>query len=392
MGSFTSQVQDLRRLLRQPVLFIWACFIMAIPFYVVRGGLPQPGDALIFILVPLALVPWNGRLEPAKRRIFRPLLQFTIWVCLVDIAWAVILWRGQKNMLFPLYYLYNAAIFLVVLVLHRKYGEAFLRLTVQVVFASVVVQVLASFFRTGGGSRHAVFFDNPNQLGYYALISACVIALTTKRLKIKLLWSAIGLTFCAYLAVLSASRSALAGIGLLVVLLMFSNPRVIIVATLAATTLTLLGSSVETSLDAIEARITETRNPNMTFWEQRGYDRIWNNKEYLLIGASEGNNQRFADSTAIGSAEIHSSAGTVLFSYGLIGTALFVAFLWRVLRGTTRRMQIMVAPVLFYWVAHQGLRFTMLWILLGVFALLKQSATKTAAKPARPPQPLGVAA
>lgn len=386
MGSFSSRIQDLRRLLRHPPLFIWACFVLAFPFYVVRGGLPQPGDALIFVLVPFALAGWNGRLEPMKRRIFRPLLQFTAWVVIVDVAWAAILWRGEKNLLFPLYYMYNAAVFLVVLVLHRRFGEAFLRLTVQLVFASVILQVIASFFRAGGGSRHSLFFDNPNQLGYYALISACVIALTTRRLKIALVWASLGLTSCAYLALLSASRSALAGIGLLVVLLFFSNPRVIIVATLAAGALMLVGSSVETSLDAIQARLTESRNPNMTFWEQRGYDRIWNNKEDLVIGAGEGNNQRFADSTAIGAAEIHSSAGTVLFSYGLIGTALFVTFIWRVLRGTTRRMQIMVSPVLFYWVAHQGLRFTMLWILLGVFVLLKHAVPRAAAMPARPPQ------
>ena len=370
MPPATRSPQRLRRLLRQPALFIWSCYVLSIPFYILPAGLPQPGDALVLVLVPVVLLRWKGRLSAVSNEAFRALVFFTVWVCVVDLVWGLILWNFGKNVLFPFYYLYNLFIFLTVLVLYERHGESFLRLTVQLVYASIGLLVVASIFHRGAGSRHALYFDNPNQLGYYALLAACTIAILRRRLRISILKSGLGLTMCAYLALLSASRSALAGIVLLVVLLTFANPRLILVACLAALSLSVLGP-VDQSFDTVEERISENRNPNLDFFEQRGYDRIWNNKEYLLVGASEGNNHRFTSTTAIGGAEIHSSVGTVLFSYGLLGMGFFLYFLWAVIRGAYVRPVLMLLPAMFYWVAHQGLRFTMLWIVLALFVALK---------------------
>lgn len=367
-------------LLRHPVMVVWSLYVLLIPFYVVKGGLPQPGDLLIVFLVPMSLVGWSGRLGKYSVRAFRPLMWFTLWVVLVSGAWALILFQFGKNLLFPLYYIYNAAFFFSALVLHQRFGVRFLRLTVYLVFISISIQVAASFV-IGGGARNQLFFSNPNQLGYYALLSACVIASTSKRLGIGLLKSSIGLTACGYLAVLSASRSSVSGILFLIVLLLFSNPRVLIVAGLAAASLTLLDSPIDSSFETLQKRVAEDRMPNNTFWEQRGYDRIYNNKRYVLLGAAEGNFSRFAASTALGSAEIHSSAGTLLFCYGIPGVLLFAAFLYQLFRGAQVRFALMLMPALLYSAAHQGLRFTMLWVLFALYCALKDAAGKAPAPP-----------
>ncbi|MBA3538042.1 MAG: hypothetical protein H0T79_00290 [Deltaproteobacteria bacterium] len=385
--SMVAALKQILQLCRQPALAIWVLYIVLSPFYVVHGGLPQPGDALIFLLVPVALIRWSGRLERTSVHAMQPLLWFTYWVCLVNLGWAIYIARFSIDLIYSFYYIYNTALFLAVLVMYQRWKNAFLKLTVQIVFFTVLFQVAASFV-IRGGTRNALFFSNPNQLGYYALLSGCILVLTQRQLGAGLVRSSIGLTGCAYLAVLSASRSALSGIALLAVLLFFSNPRVFITAAIVAIMLTFAGGPLSNSVDALSRRFSENRAPDKSFFEQRGYDRIWSNKEYLLTGAGEGNTARFAETTAIGLGEIHSSAGTVLFSYGMVGVALFLAFIWRVLRGAPLRSSLILLPPLIYGFAHQGLRFTMLWVLLAIFVALKGPAKALASKKSSTPPEL----
>jgi len=363
-------------LLREPRLLMWALYIVLIPFYVVPSGLPQPGDMLVVLIFPLALLGWNGRMNRQSLRAFRALVWFTVWVVAVNLTWAVILWSWGRDLLPPAFYVYNTAIFFSVLLLHHRFGDSFLRLTLYSVFAITMFQVAASFVYRQDSFRGSLFFSNPNQLGYFALLAACVISLLQARLKFGRLNSGIGLTGCAYLALLSASRSALVGVALLLVLLLFSNPRMIVVGCLFAAGLVFAGDTFTQAFDTSQARFVERRESKHGFFEGRGYDRLWAHKEYLLLGAGEGNVDRFAETTAIGKMEIHSSAGTILFSYGLVGTILFIWFLWRVIRGAQYRAILMLVPPLLYTVAHQGMRFTLLWVLLALFAIVKTPEPK----------------
>jgi len=262
------------KILRSPVLILWGLFILLIPFYVVKGGLPQPGDALVLILVPVVLFGWNGRLERRSLFAFRALVWFTLWVTLVDLAWAAILNKWGFDTIFPVYYIYNAAIFLTALVLYERHRDAFITLTLNALFVSVVMQVTISIVYRRGSFRSSLFFDNPNQLGYYALLVACIIALTHRRARFGLVKTGIGLTACGYLALLSASRAAAAGIALLVVLQVFSNPRVIATATVTALVVMLVSGGASNAFDSLQERVVQDRSPNLSFFEQRGYDRI----------------------------------------------------------------------------------------------------------------------
>lgn len=376
---------ELRRLLRRPTIILWSLFILLVPFYVVHNGLPQPGDLLILVLFPVTLSGWNGRLHRSSRLSFRPLVWFTLWVCVVELFWILVLGDFTLDLLFPAYYLYNAMIFLTALVLFQRFGEPFLRLTLYLFLGSVLFQVLASGAFSQSAQRGMLFFSNPNQLGYYALLAGCIIALLQRRVGLGLIKSSIGLTGCAYLAVLSASRSAAAGILLLFALLVVSNPRILAVGTAIVVALMLLGNPVSEATDGLQQRVTEDRNSQLTFFEQRGYDRIWANPEYLGFGAGEGANERFADSTAIGAAEIHSSAGTILFSYGIVGMGFLVFFVSCLVRGAPFRASFMLIPPLIYTFAHQGLRFTTLWVLLALFAAIKTPPLSPASSPSGQP-------
>jgi hypothetical protein len=364
-----------RGLSRNPALVVWCSFVLLIPVYVVTSGLPQPSDALIVLLVPMVLYGWNGKLERENVRILRALMWFTLWVVIVNYGWAAVLgrWGRLKDFLIhPLYYLFNAAVLFGALLLARRDRDRFLRITVEIVFATIVIQVAASFYFRTNLYRETIFFNSPNQLGYYALLAACLFAMTQRPLGISRLRSSIAVTCCAYLALLSASRGALAGIAVLLFVLVFSNPKTVVIASLAAIGLITVGGPVSKAIDAAEERATTVRNPNMTFAEERGYDRIWRNPEYLLLGAGEGAYERFTE-PGEKPRELHSSFGSVLFGYGIVGVSLFLVFFVRVVRGAPLRMSAMLVPALVYTVAHQGLRFTMFWVVLAVFVVLKQT-------------------
>lgn len=369
---------DLRELLRRPTLLVWCLFLVSQPFYVLKSGLPQPGDFLLLPLIPMTLARWNGRLPAASMSPLRALLLFTIWVCLVDWGWAAItgnfgFFGKDTFMLFPFYYIYNAMVVFVAMLLYQRFGRRFLVLTMQMMLFIVASQIVLSFFWFGSRSvRSTIFFNNPNQLGYYALLSACTIAVCARTLRYSVLKSSLGLAGCMYLALLSASKAAVAGAVMLFALTIIANPRIILVMALATAGMLSLGGPIARAIETTSQRMQTDRRPQWSFFEERGYDRIENHSEYLLFGAGEGATTRFAETTIIGTHEIHSSAGTLLFAYGIVGAVMFLVFLWRTVRGAGLRSWLMLVPALAYTVAHQGLRFNSLWVLVGLFIVLKQ--------------------
>ena len=368
--------------MRRPALVTWAIYLLLIPLYILPSGLPQPGDLLVLLVVPLALQHWNGRLGRDMRSTLRALIWFTLWVCLVDITWVFVmgsysLFGPDSFLLFPLYYIHNALIFLVALVLYRRFGDLFLRVTVFAVKVMVVVQVLSSIAVGVGGGRGAVFFNNPNQLGYYALLAATLIALAHRRLQLRIVTSSLTLVCCGVLAVISASRAAAGGVAVLLVLMLLSNPKILVAACLAGAAVVSGVGPVANAIEASQDRVlNRAGHADVSFFQERGYDRIWRNQQYLVLGAGEGGLSRFDDTAYVKNMEIHSSAGTILFSYGIVGSLLFLVFTWRLIRGAGPRLVITLLPPLLYTGAHQGLRFTMLWVVLAVFVALKDDADR----------------
>jgi hypothetical protein len=383
----------LRDLVRSPPLLAWSMFITLIPFYVFDSGLPQPGDFFLLIAAPMALAGWDGRLPNGLRPPLKPLLWFVIYVAVVNYGWAVILgnWElhGKKSfILFPVYYTFNAIVFLCVVVLFRRFGDRFLRVTVNSVFVAVGVQVAWSFIFQHGRLREAMFFNNANQLGYYALLAACVIAVCQKKLKMSMLRASIGVTTCTYLALLSASRAAAGGIVVIFLVTFVSNPKIILATIPIVIGGALIGGPITRAFEATQQRVTNDQFKQYTFLEERGLGRLEDNPEYLMLGAGEGGTDRFEESL-IGTHEIHSSPLALLFSYGVVGTSIFLAFMFRVIRGATLKTALILMPILAFTVAHVGLRASMLWVLLGVFTIVKRREPARAPAPAPAPTPVG---
>lgn len=366
---------EIQRVLRDPPLTLWALYIFFLPVYIFPSGVPQPGDLLVLLLLPASLFGWSGRMARTASRPMKALVRFIVWGIVLNYAWMIILGKfgffGKDTfLLVPIFYIYNAVILLSVLVLHERYGDRFLWLSLNMVLITVVAQVLLSFVVGGGSHRQTVLFNNPNQLGLYALLSANILAFGRRRMGFGTLKSSIGLLACLFLALISASKAALAGSAILFALSVLNNPRTIMLVGLAMVGLLSFSNPITQTMERSRNRIEEKQE--MGFLDSRGYDRIWNHKEYWVIGAGEGGLSRFADTSVIGDHELHSSAGTLFFCYGLVGVVLFASFLLRVIEGTSLRNALLLSPALAYSLAHQGLRFTLFWILIGLFIGLKK--------------------
>lgn len=361
-------------MLRDPVVGVWAIYLLLVPVYVFASGVPQPGDWMILLLAPMALARWDGRLGVSMRRPLRWLLIFTIYVILENLIWSAALgaWSFKTTTGFSmasLFYIYNGVMFLSVLVLFRRYGEAFLRFTAKAVLFALLVQTAYGFLKGSHGLRSTATFNNPNQLGYYALVSISLLMLFQRRRYVSGLEVAIGAIAAAYLTLISASKAALGAVGILVVVGMIVRLRtMLIIGGLVGLSL-VVANPMQEAIDRATNRIQT--DESLGFWEERGYDRIWNNPEYVIYGAGEGAYKRFKETTMIGGHEIHSSVGTLFFCYGVLGAILFGAFVISALRGSELRVWLLVLPTFAYGMTHQGLRSTLFWVLIAVVIALR---------------------
>lgn len=350
---------------RSHLLFPWIAFLLGLPFYVFPDRFPQPAYLVIPIIAMILYFehfrPGRLRFVSDDRQILISLVLFVLYTIIVPLIW--FLWLGNAQMLFyPAFYLFNLLIFWVVLSLRAVHGGYFDVVTEKSIVVALVLQlVLLPLVGSQGELRQSLFFNNPNQLGYYALLSSTAILLLHERSGIAKRWVLIGSGGAFVLGVLSLSRSALSSMVLLFLLAGRHRPRRLLVMG-ATIGLAVLVTWISLPQLARERLFLRTRGSTDSL-AGRGYDRMINHPEFLLFGAAEGGFDRFESAQP---GEIHSSFGTILFAYGLPGLIFFALFLVMVLRRSGGTSWMLLAPALVYGLTHQGLRFVMFWVFLGL--------------------------
>ncbi len=362
---------------RTPALLrLWSLYPVLLPFYFMgrtmnpgthkfESGVPQVADYFFAAFMVLALFRLPFRLPRATLPVVTALAGFVGYVGVVNFAWAGYLEDASllKNTLF---YVYDCLLLLTCLLLYREYQDEFLKVTVYAVAASVLLQaVLSPLAIDRSQSRQALFFNDENQLGYYCVLAATIFALGSRRVAIPAAFRALFYLAVGYLALLSQCRGGLLALGVLTVVALLGKPFRLLLAggglAAAAVVLTMqpsvIGKAEERLVTAGEYDSAETR----------GYDRIANYPEHLVLGAGEGAYQRFR--SALFASEIHSSYGTLLFCYGIIGTLLFSAALFWLIRADVRSALFLI-PAFAYGTAHQGIRAAFFWAMLAVLTCI----------------------
>jgi hypothetical protein len=373
------------------ILWLWALYPLLIPFYFMGrtlnpgtqkflSGVPQVADYYLAGLMGLVFLSVPFRLLRATIPVVGALALFVGYTGLINFIWATRL-EDLSLLKSTLFYVYDVLLFVTCLLLYERYKDQFLKVTVYAVAASVLLQaILSPFAHQEGMSRQALFFNDENQLGYYCVLAATIFVLGARHFAIPTWYQAVFYTALGYLAVLSQCRGGLVALGVLLFVSVLERPLrlLLVLGTLGAVyflmTLepSLLGKSEERLVQAGEYDSAETR----------GYDRILSYPEHILVGAGEGAYERFR--SALYASEIHSSYGTLLFCYGIVGTTLFGAALFWIVRGDPRSA-LFLLPAFAYGSAHHGLRAAFFWVMLAVLCCIALGASRPARKGAAVP-------
>ncbi len=352
----------------------WMTYLIASPFYVVASGLPQPADGLLAVMIAVLATGYALRI-PVYYDLYLAGALFLSWVAVVNWFW----WAQYydiKFLLSSVYYVYNFAVLLAVITLFNRLQGRFLSATCIALIIAVMIELLFIVFWPTGRMRSTGTFNNPNQLGYFSILAgACYIV---ARGESSLRWRDLAvLCALAYISMLSLSKAAmLSFLALFGAALWFQGTSMRMkLALCAAVVFGALFIVAESSvLDTIRnegasaaalKRLENIGKQDDDSAAGRGYDRIWLYPEYMLLGAGEGAFDRF-DASMKGGNEMHSTFGTVFFSYGLLGVAFFLFVLWCIFRRAGMRYLAYFLPVFLYGLTHQGLRFSLLWVFLGL--------------------------
>jgi hypothetical protein len=341
-----------------------------------------------------------------------PTLYFVAALFLAHVALVNWYWWTQipdpKFLLSSIFYLYDFLVVVVILTLAKEFGVDFWKITRIALIAMLLVEfAVVLFLPEFRGIRATGTFNNPNQLGYWSLLTgACYLCVKDGRGKssARLTFFDLGvLCLLGYVSTESLSKAAMISFAALFIAAVYFQgalPRVrfALVGMLLIGIVVIVGKGAddiqewlaEGSTGRVIDRLDDIGKQGDDTWEGRGYDRIWENPEYLILGAGEGGIYRFDSLTN----EIHSTFATVLFSYGILGLVLFLLLLWLIFRHAKLRYFVYFVPICLYGLTHQGLRFTLLWIFLGlVFARTRYDQPRAAtASHASPDWTAGVGA
>jgi hypothetical protein len=347
-------------------------YMISTPFYLWMSGIPQVSDMLMVVLV-FGLMSQGLRFifHQRQRGAFMWLAAFTAYVIVVSLTWFLI-HPSDDFLIFPLYYVFNTLVFACAFGAYARIGQPFLRYFAWGAVLSVTLQAVLSPF-VGGRSasiRETLFFNNPNQLGYYALVSAAIILLSYRSGHIRLLPTLIGVGSSLWLASLSLSKAAILALGVLGVIAALGNTR--LMTAIGLVTVLLIPADL-TVITNVEKRLSGIGEQSDDSWEGRGYGRLAEHPEYLVFGAAEGAFERLT-LPMHGRHEIHSSLATVLFSYGVFGFFLFSMFILSVCVHAGLRSALYLVPVMLYGMTHMGLREGLLWLLLAQMSLSRIDA------------------
>jgi len=357
------------------IYFLWTLHIVLTPIYLFGSGTLQPSHAVMltamlffFILskknaVTDSWVPAEIKTECDNRGrlVCTIFCLFALYVTIVNAFWSVTL-NSLKPLFFSSFQYYNLLLIYFSFNLIRFNCLSFFRHT-WAGFSGAIVLVFIAVFASGfnSASREEGLFNNPNQLAFFC-VSSCLIFFISDRLSIgSPIWNRLMLVISCFLCLLTLSRAGLVACFIIFTFTMLGDVkqagRVFLMIFFG---LLLLATSYSIGFnERMQARNKQTSAVFDNQVEGRGYDRILANPEYLLLGAGEGLNKRFGGELASIGGELHSSVGTLIFCYGIIGFSLYSAIWYLMIAAGTgfAYKACAIAPIL-YGVTHNGLRFS----------------------------------
>lgn len=353
------------------------------PVYIFPSGLPQPADMFVMLGIIWYITSVMSNAKVGIPVYYVAGLFFVTLTILVN-GINYFIFRDFKFVMAIMYMLYNFLILGFFIGLSRLSGERGKMFLYAGIIGAVLIELYYVQFGHKPTYRAIGSFTNPNQLAYWALLTTCMLVMLRHNQRFNLL--DYGLLFLlAYIQTQALSKAGLITFSILMVIIFFSpqvaqREKIILfmLSVLAVIVLMFQPQQIErierlTALSGSIERLNNIGEEGDDSAEGRGYDRIMNNPEYILLGAGEGAFWRFSRKPNM---ELHSGLGTILFSYGVLGFGLFFWFVYCLLRKAPWHYYAMVGVVLLFGVAHQNIRFTHFWVFLALIYATKSPVTR----------------
>lgn len=360
----------------------WCGYILFSPLYVFETGVPQPADILLLSVSALAVGLFLVKRNIQFNRVFVTLLLMIGLFSVINLMFYAAF--GDATFYFSaVYYIFNALAFGTTIILFKDNPQKFIKGARIAIIAAIIFEIVwTTLFDSKALWRETGSFNNPNQLGYWVLLSAACIVILNYGRRMPLLDLA-AIMACAYMITDSLSRGAMISFGFIALSLLFgrSIPFITKIGMVVVFLLyglftvffmppTQNGAGDIPVIDRALSRLDLFGAPSNTDqYIERGYDRLIENPAYLITGSGEGAYWRFMDDATItgwAGLEIHSGLATILFSYGIFGFFLFGIFIFTIIHKTPPIFYITLAAIMVYGLAHQHVRFTGFWIYLGL--------------------------
>ena len=363
------------------LLIIISIYIALKPLYLWSSGSLQVSDIFMLLGLGYVIVAKSGKLSLNRPSSKLMMLFFVtvLYQAAVNGIWSSII--GVNISKSTLYYLFNMlAVLLTLLVLQDCKRQKAAKYILWGCFVSLLITSIGLLLGMGG-VRRLGFFNNPNQLGYYAILILSMFLFYYESANAFLKLSIFFMSVWAILA--SGSKAAMVGAGFVVSsYVVFGKGRVghsfnkmhIKIAFLAMIAIFVYILFFSESSFVLSNRtlffvrrrmLSMTTESDSSLGESRGYNRIFELGANFLWGMGEGFYSRF---TTMSGLEAHSSYVTLIVSYGLFGFFRYVLLFWRFIsyRPFLRNNLIIMSGIMLYGITHNGLRNTLLWILLAI--------------------------
>jgi hypothetical protein len=366
------------------IFFLISVYFILKPFYFWQSGLPQISDFIIIILILTYLLKSGFAIQyfDEFKKFILVGLFFILYVLATNLIWMVLLDYSLGFLLTSVYYIYNYFIVLLFISLYTEYETKLLEIVYKSSLISIFIQIFM-YFAFGGfsGGRMTAGFNNPNQLGYYALLVLSILLFSSQKIEVNIKWFIFGVLSSTVLSLASLSKAAIISHISLIFFYIFAKTKhtkfkrniiIIFVVLAIILTYTYFYTDLITSnqlYTAVNRRISSIGQDSDDSLEGRGYTRIFNHPEYWIFGAGEGNYYRLSTLFHSFSGEFHSTLGNIQVSYGIIGLLLFLTFMGIALYKDAFQSWYIIAFIMAYGLTHNGIRNSFFWILLALIAV-----------------------
>lgn len=363
------------------ILLLFVLYFILKPFYFWSSGLPQVSDIVMALLIFLYV--FNKRMtiqiNSHSKELISVAFIFVVYVLFANTIWMLLLSDSLSFITTSVFYIYNFLTVLITSALYYDYKEKIIEITYGSSLVSVAVQMVI-YLVSGGfsGNRMTGGFNNPNQLGYYSLLTLAILLFTSQRIKMKIKWFVLGIFSSAILCFSSLSKAAmLSYIGMLFFYLLSKNKSknlkksliaIFLILAILIISIYIFNKDLIKSNDlynSVKYRINSIGKDNDDSLESRGYSRIIEYPEYWIFGAGEGEYTRFGGRDM----ELHSTLGNVQISYGIVGLSLFIGILLIALKKDKFRSWYIITFIMVYGLTHNGIRNSLFWMLLSLLAV-----------------------